>query len=501
LNDPQASFDLFVIGGGINGVGIANDAAGRGIKVGLCEMNDLGSATSSGSSKLIHGGLRYLEYLEFRLVKEALKEREILIKKAPHLVTPLRFILPYQPGIRPAWLIKAGLYLYDHLSKLVTLKESEAITFDENSPLYSKYQKGFEYSDAFADDARLVITNAIQARDNGAVIMVRHKCIATRRYSSFWEVELLNIDTKQIKTIRTKVLINASGPWVSQFLDQQVQLHHQKNITLVQGSHIITKRLHSGDEAFILQNDDLRIIFVIPYLDDYSLIGTTDKIFTGDPSKAEITEEEIGYLLNAVNKYFKDSISAQNIISSYSAIRPLMEEEENNPQAITRDYSFELDQHNSMAPLLSIFGGKLTTYRKLAEAALTQLNNQFPNMAANWTQHTALPGAEYSSLEQLKTDLSKAYPWLSDSLIRRYIQNYGSLSWTVLQPAKSADDMGINFGFELYQIEVDYLIHHEWARTAEDILKRRTKLYLKLDKPAVINLENYINAATRKIIQ
>ncbi|WP_293267369.1 glycerol-3-phosphate dehydrogenase [Neptunomonas sp.] len=486
-NQPS-TYDLLIIGGGINGAGIAADASGRGLNVMLCEMNDLASATSSSSSKLIHGGLRYLEHYEFRLVKEALTEREILLKKAPHIIWPMRFLLPHQPHLRPAWMIRAGLFLYDHLATRTTLGPSKGIEFNVNSPLVSEISNGFEYSDGWVDDARLVILNAMAAHDAGASIKTRTQCINAKRYADHWVVTLQNTLNGEIQTIATKALVNASGPWVTDLLSNVIQLmsvpsSSQKKIRLVKGSHIVVPRIYKGPEAFILQNKDDRIIFVIPYENKYSLIGTTDVEYEGDPSAVSISKEEIDYLITVTNEHFKAQISSNDITWCYSGVRPLLDDDESDSaQAVSRDYSFEIDTADSKAPLLSVFGGKITTYRKLAEAAVDKLGEYYSDVGAAWTENTPIPGGDFKDHASLSNDLGKRYPWLPSELRARYVRTYGTLSYTLINDASSLKCLGENFGAGLYSAEINYLLTYEWALTSEDILWRRTKLGLRLSE-------------------
>ena len=485
-------FDLFVIGGGINGAGIALDAAGRGIKTALCEMNDLGSATSSGSSKLVHGGLRYLEHYEFNLVRKALKEREILLNKAPHIIKPLRFRLPHRPHLRPAWMIRIGLFMYDHLSKLVTLKGSHGVRFGNNSPLIPQITQGFEYSDSRVDDARLVVLNALAAKEQGAEILVRHKCVKAERHTKHWTITLEDQNTGALKTIEAKVLINAAGPWVTQVFDDALPIQAPKKIRLVKGSHIIVPKIHDQPEAYILQNEDGRIVFVIPYLDKFSLVGTTDVDWEGDASEAKISDEEVDYLIEVVNDHFSNNINRDSVVSTYSAVRPLMDEEVDNPQAVTRDYSFEVSTPATRAPLLSVFGGKLTTYRILSEAAVDKMAQFFPGAKPAWTAEAKLPGGDFSNEQALMQRITDAYPWLPVSLAQRFANSYGTLTFKLLGDRQSVADLGECFGGDFYQAELDYLVAEEWAQTPEDVLTRRTKQHLFLSEAEQQKVAGYL---------
>ncbi|KGK01054.1 glycerol-3-phosphate dehydrogenase [Thalassotalea sp. ND16A] len=496
MNGKNDIHDLLVIGGGINGVGIAADAAGRGLNVLLCEMNDLASSTSSNSSKLIHGGLRYLEYYEFRLVREALAEREVLLKNAPHIIRPLRFRLPHRRHLRPSWMIRIGLFMYDHLAKRVTLKGSHGIKFGKNSPVVDEITKGFEYSDASVDDARLVVLNAIAARDKGARIMTRTRCSNAKRVGDIWEVTLHDNLTGQQQVVKTKALVNAAGPWVTSFFDDALKTRSPKQIRLIKGSHIIVPRIHTESQAYILQNEDNRIVFVIPYEDDFSLIGTTDVEHIGDPATACISKEETDYLISVVNGHFKHQISTKDIVATYSGVRPLLDDESDSPEAVTRDYTFEVDSPQGKAPLLSVFGGKITTYRKLAEAAVNGIIEHFPDAGASWTADAALPGGDFDNQHNLQTSLQRQYNWLPPKIINRYVRSYGMLSHEICAGLNSLDEMGQHFGAGLYQREVEYLIEHEWALDMEDIIWRRSKLSLQLTQVEKIALANFIASYT-----
>ncbi|UAB72897.1 glycerol-3-phosphate dehydrogenase [Vibrio sp. SCSIO 43132] len=492
-NPNREDYDVVVIGGGINGVAVAADAAGRGLKVGLFEMSDLASATSSASSKLIHGGLRYLEHYEFRLVSEALAEREVLLKSAPHLVAPLRFQLPHRPHLRPAWMIRTGLFLYDHIGKRVSLPASHGVNFGESSPLLPEMKAGFEYSDCAVDDARLVIANAQLASQLGANIETQTRCTGASRSSSGWEIDIENTQTHVVKTVSAKALVNAAGPWVDRFFDHQLSLPSPRGIRLVKGSHIVVPRMYPENHAYILQNEDNRIVFVIPYQDKYSCIGTTDVEYQGDPSKVEISDDEVDYLCDIVNQHFVEKVSPEDVINTWSGVRPLCDDESSDAQAVTRDYTIELDDMFDDAPLLSIFGGKLTTYRKLGQAAVNKLIPFFPSMKAPWTKEATLPGGDFINREQLEIALKNRYPWLDGTIIRRWVRSYGTLSHRIVENRRSVQDMGIDFGYGLYQAEVDYMIQHEWAVTSEDILWRRSKLGIEFSSLEVEKLEQYLN--------
>lgn len=493
-------YDIAVIGGGINGVGIAADAAGRGLSVFLCEKDDLASHTSSASSKLIHGGLRYLEHKEFRLVREALAEREVLLAKAPHIIRPMRFIMPHRPHLRPAWLIRTGLFFYDHLGKREKLLGSNNVYFKDDSPLNSAITRGFEYSDCAVDDSRLVVLNAMHAREKGADVVTRTRCLSAQRVEGYWVVELENAQGSF--KIKAKALVNAAGPWVAQFIKQDLVLKSPYGIRLIQGSHIVVPKLYEGDKAFIMQNDDRRIVFAIPYLDQYTMIGTTDREYQGDPSKVQITQAETDYLLEVSNAHFKKQLTQADIIWTFAGVRPLCDDESDNPSAITRDYTLALSQEtHDQAPLLSVFGGKLTTYRKLAESAMQQLKAFFPEMKGSWTATEALPGGEnMASAEQLVNEIRAQITDVSESLAKRWATSYGSRIWNILGEAVSIDQLGLSFGHGLFAKEVDYLCRFEWVTTSEDILWRRSKLGLVFAQNEIDRLDAYLSNKPNHIV-
>lgn len=491
INEP--TYDIAIIGGGINGVGIAVDAAGRGLSVFLCEQDDLASHTSSASSKLIHGGLRYLEHKEFRLVRESLKEREILLSKAPHIIWPMRFVLPYRSHLRPIWLIRMGLFVYDHLAKREKLSGSKHVYFNQDSPFNSAITHGFEYSDCAVDDARLVILNAMQARELGATIVTQTRCLSAYRDNNQWAIEL-NSQQQGKYSIKAKALVNASGPWVAKFIKQELALKSPYEIRLIQGSHILVPKIYEGQNAFIMQNDDQRIVFAIPYLKHYTLIGTTDQEYSGDLNQVHITDQEIKYLLKICNDHFKVQLAASDIIHTYSGVRPLCDDESANPSVITRDYTLALNYEvANEAPLLSVFGGKLTTYRKLADSAMMQLHAFFPEMKSAWTEKALLPGAEgWTTHQDLITQIIQSVQGISQALAERWAYTYGTRVWALLKKIEVIDALGQNFGHDLYEQEVHYLVEHEWAQTSLDILMRRTKLYLEFSPKEIQSLDEYL---------
>nr|WP_298143871.1 glycerol-3-phosphate dehydrogenase [uncultured Pseudomonas sp.] len=485
-------YDLAVVGGGINGVGIAADAAGRGLSVFLCEKDDLAQHTSSASSKLIHGGLRYLEHYEFRLVREALAEREVLLAKAPHIVKPMRFILPHRPHLRPAWMIRAGLFLYDHLGKREKLPGSRGLRFDASSPLKAEITRGFEYSDCWVDDARLVVLNAMAAREKGAHVHTRTRCVSARRSKGLWHIHLERADGS-LYSIRARALVNAAGPWVARFIRDDLKQRSPYGIRLIQGSHIIVPKLFDTEQSYILQNEDRRIVFAIPYLDNFTMIGTTDREYQGDPAQVAISEEETDYLLQVVNAHFKKQIGRDDILHSFAGVRPLCDDESDDPSAVTRDYTLALSAEPGEAPLLSVFGGKLTTYRKLAESALAQLAPFFPKMRPNWTASAPLPGGEdLISQSALVDALCTRFGWLPTNIARRWASCYGSRSWALLDGVTVIDDLGEHLGGGLYTREADYLREQEWAIDAADILWRRSKLGLFMTPEQQARLNDYI---------
>ena len=486
-------FDVIVIGGGINGAGIAADAAGRGLNVGIYDAADFASATSSASSKLIHGGLRYLEHKEFRLVGEALAEREVVLNKAPHLVTPMRFRLPHRPFLRPAWMIRIGMFLYDYLAKRSTLPASKKVDLTQDGLMKPELKVGFEYSDCWADDARLVVANIKDAQRNGAEVHNYTTVQRAERVDGLWVVTLRDQFTGQQYIRYSKALVNAAGPWVKDIFTQQLDLPSPRGIRLIQGSHIVVPQIHQQPESYILQNEDGRIVFVIPYLDRFSLIGTTDLEYQGDPRKVEITQEEQAYLIDVVNKHFKHTITTSDILWSYAGVRPLCDDESDSPQAVTRDYTMEVQDTDGQAPLLSIFGGKLTTYRKLAEAAMAKLQPWFPDMGEAWTATKPLPGGELAlSLTEFAEQLQQKVPELNAATALRLSRQFGSQSDAVLRGANGSG-LGKEVVPGVFQAEIEYLIQHEYVKTIDDLLWRRTKLGLLLSQEEQDIVTAYFN--------
>ncbi len=494
--------DLLVVGGGVNGAGIAADAAGRGLDVVLAEQDDLAGATSSASSKLVHGGLRYLEHYEFRLVREALSEREVLLAKAPHIIRPLKFVLPHLPGMRPAWMLRLGLFLYDHLGRRTRLGNSSGIDLRRDpagEPLAASLTRGFTYYDCWVDDARLVVLNAMQAAGKGARVLTRHRLLEARRYGGGWQARLLDRRGGREVTVAARALVNATGPWVEATLDGALGTPGRRKVRLVKGSHIVVSRLYSGDHAYILQHGDGRVVFVLPYEQVFSLIGTTDLGFDGDPAAAAITADETAYLTAAVGDYFKTRIGPEDVVWSYAGVRPLHDDEAENPSAVTRDYVLELDTDSAdgAAPLLSIYGGKITTYRRLAEQAVDHLERFFPGIGPPWTEAAVLPGGDFPNgdFATLLADLGARYPGLSRDYLASLARRHGSLATAVLGDALDIRDLGTDFGAGLHAREIDYLVANEWAVTADDILWRRSKCGLHMNEAARARVGAYIGDA------
>lgn len=511
-------FDLLVIGGGINGCGIARDAAGRGLSVALAEMNDIGSATSSASTKLFHGGLRYLEYFEFRLVRESLIERETLLKAMPHISWPMRFVLPYhksmrfdnstpttrllgvlmpwQKGGRPAWLIRLGLFLYDHLGgrKLLPATSSLALKkAPEGAPLKNKFERAFEYSDCWVEDSRLVVLNARDAQSRGATIFPREQVISADVEDGAWHVTLKNTSTGAIQSVSARMIVNAAGPWVGDVLRQSLKSNSRAGVRLVRGSHIVTKRLFDHDKCYFFQGTDGRIIFAIPYETDFTLIGTTDADHEDANAKPYCTPEEKIYLIDFANNYLNEPIDEEDVVWTFSGVRPLYDDGATSATAATRDYVLELD-HSRGAPALNVYGGKITTYRRLAESALTKIKSVFPNLPGAWTAGVALPGGDFpvDGAEVLCVDLMTSYPFLSDRWAKRLVRAYGSEAKDILNHAKSREDLGQDFGETLTECEVLWLMRQEYAQCAEDVLWRRSKLGLRFTKEQVDHLDAWM---------
>lgn len=487
----QPDYDLLIIGGGINGCGIARDAAGRGFSVFLAEMNDLASATSSASTKLIHGGLRYLEHYEFRLVRESLKEREVLWAMAPHIIWPLRFVLPHHKGLRPAWFLRLGLFLYDHIGGRRRLPGTATLDLARDKlgqVLKPGHAKAFEYSDCWVDDARLVVLNARDAAARGAEIRTRLKVTAAVRKGGHWAVDLNDTVTGKSETVTAKMLVNAAGPWVDTALAGSADEKDVHRVRLVKGSHIVVPKLHDDPRCFFFQNSDGRIFFAIPYERDFTLIGTTDEDFSGDPHDVKISEAETDYLLAAINGYFRRPIGRDDIVWTYAGVRPLYDDGASRAQEATRDYLLKQTGGVDEPALLTVIGGKITTYRRLAESALEHIEAVLGRRGGAWTAGTRLPGGDFplDGYEEQVAALSRDYPFLEPANAARLVRRYGTEARAILGDAKSAAELGADFGAGLYAAEVRYLTAQEWARDAEDVLWRRTKMGLRqVDKLAL----------------
>ncbi len=491
---PALDCDVLVVGGGINGAGIARDLAGRGWRVVLAEQDDLAAHTSSSSTKLIHGGLRYLEYYEFSLVRKALQEREVLLKSAPHIMWPLRFVMPHDPSMRPAWLIRLGIFLYDHLAKREVLPGSQGVDLRRHAvgqPLQERFSKGFIYSDGWVDDARLVVLNAIDARARGAQLFTRTRCTSAGRSATGWHATLQHADGST-RRVRARALVNAAGPWAESFLRGTAtasagEALATKSLRLVKGSHIVVPRCFEHDHAYIFQNPDKRIIFAIPYEQDFTLIGTTDRELHGDPRGAQIESDEVAYLCEQSSRYFKRAITPADVVWSYAGVRPLLDDESGDPSAVTRDYL--LEPNTTAAPLLSVWGGKITTFRKLAEEAADEVGRMLGEARQPWTEGAFLPGGDLSpwigAAQRPDTDFQRLvqavlarHPWLPRGLAHRLARAYGSRISEVLGSAESLVELGAEVAPGLHEAELQYLMAQEWAHSAQDVLWRRSKLGL-----------------------
>ncbi|WP_316358849.1 glycerol-3-phosphate dehydrogenase [Devosia sp.] len=493
------SVDIFVIGGGINGASVARDAVGRGYSVALAEMNDLASGTSSAATKLVHGGLRYLEHYEFRLVHEALAEREVLWAEAPHIIKPLRFVLPHHKGLRPAMVLRAGLAMYDYMGGRRLLPPTKTLDLTRDvtgKPLKPGFRLGFEYSDCWVDDARFVVLNARDAADKGAAIHVRTKVTSVRRDNGGWLVELDGETGRQ--SLRAKLVVNAAGPWVDQVITGTMGKNGAHNVRLVKGSHIVVRKLYDHDRCYIFQNADGRIIFAIPYEDDFTLIGTTDQDYEGDPKDVKISDGETDYLLSAASEYFARPVTREQIHWTYSGVRPLFDDGASAAQEATRDYVLKVDGDAATGAAVNVFGGKLTTSRRLAESVLDKIEEVLGKKGKPWTKTSRLPGGAFEPLafDAEVRRLGMNYPGMPAGLVRRLMRLYGSKAPIVLGDAQNVGALGQHFGADLYAAEVDYLVANEWARTAQDVLWRRTKLGLRVSANEVAALEDYLRSRT-----
>ncbi len=490
-------YDIAVIGGGINGAGVARDAAGRGLKVLLVEQNDFASATSSASTKLIHGGLRYLEYYEFRLVAESLAEREVMLRIAPHIIWPLEFVLPHEKHLRPAWMIRAGLFLYDHIGGRSSLPRSHGVRLSPDghgAGLKPEFTRGFAYSDAWVDDARLVVLTLSSARAHGATVRARTRCTGAKRDGDAWRVILRDEASGEVREVRARILVNAAGPWVKSVLDNELRIESPGRVRLVKGSHIVVPRIHDKRYAYILQNPDRRVIFMVPYEREFTLIGTTDVQVAEKDLPPAIAADEIAYLCAAASRYSARPVSTDQVVWSYSGVRPLYDDGKVDPSAITRDYVLLLDEQGP--PLLSIFGGKITTYRKLAEHVMEKLGRWVPARKP-WTHAEALPGGDFGGrgYAEVLGDFRARYPALDPHWMARLLRRHGTLSAKIIDGAKSAADLGEDFGGGLYERELVHLMEQEWARSADDVLWRRTKCGLHMSEAQRLRVAERMSGA------
>lgn len=495
-------YDVLIIGGGINGCGIARDAVGRGFSVCLCEAGDFAGGTSSASTKLVHGGLRYLEHFEFALVRKALKEREILWQMAPHIIWPMRFVLPHHSGLRPAWLLRLGLFLYDHIGgrKLLPATSGVDLAHDEaGKPLKPIFKKAFEYSDCWVEDSRLVVLNALDAAQRGASVQPHTRVVRAQRADGQWRIETQDTRDGSRQTVTAGIVVNAAGPWVDTVLNQVFGQNDARNVRLVRGSHIVIARKFAHDKAYIFQNDDNRIIFAIPYEGNYTLIGTTDAEHGDDMDKPEISAGEIDYLCEMASRYFADPVTKADVVWTYSGVRPLFDDGAGKAQEATRDYVVRTDGDDTDGLLLNIFGGKITTYRVLAEEILKDIENALGARQPAWTAHAALPGGDFPArgFDALVNEYAEARPRLDRALITRLVRHYGTRALIVLGDAQKTADLGKPFGNGLFEAEVVYLMRHEWAVSAEDVLFRRTKLGIAFEAAQTQVLQAFMDRAAK----
>ncbi len=493
---PDCDYDLVVIGGGINGAGIARDASGRGLSVMLCEKDDLAQHTSSASTKLIHGGLRYLEHYDFLLVRHALQEREVLLDAAPHIIWPLRFILPHHHALRPRWLIRLGLFLYDYIGGRKKLPRSHSVnlkTHPSGQSLKPQFTHGFEYSDCWVQDARLVVLNAMDAAARGCEVRVRTEVTDLVRDQGYWTVHLRNNNTQQRSSVTARVVVNASGPWVVKTLALDEAHDSRYSTRLVKGSHVVVPKLFDHPYTYIFQNADNRIIFAVPYEQHYTLLGTTDMEVDDEPGAVSIDQSEIDYICNSASEYFAKDVRPEEVVWTYSGVRPLYDDDSSNASKVTRDYKLDLDTRKE-APVLSVYGGKITTYRKLADDAMKLLAAHLPITTDDWTRHEPLPGGDMPDADfDAYLDSAKAqYPWMDSSVLLDYVRNYGTKVNVLLKGRSSTEQLGLLFGTQLYQAEVDYLVEHEWAQTVDDIVWRRSKKGLGMSDSDLASIQEYL---------
>ena len=494
---PENNYDIFIIGGGINGCGIARDAVGRGYSVCLCEAHDLGSGTSSASTKLIHGGLRYLEHYEFRLVRESLMEREVIWKMAPHIVRPLRFILPHHKGLRPKWILRLGLFFYDHMGGRKLLPPTTTINLmdDETGrPLKPEFKSAFEYSDCWVNDSRLVVLNAIDAQNRGAKVLTRTKVLSAKKTDNHWQIICEDGLNGKQQQISAKLIVNAAGPWVDEILRNVFGMKDVQNVRLVRGSHIVIRKKFSHEKCYLFQYSDGRIVFAIPYESETTLIGTTDIEHNQLDERPQITPEEIDYLCQVASDYFAEPVSTNDVVWSYSGVRPLYNDGASAAQEATRDYVLVKEDNADMPPLLNIFGGKITTYRKLAEAMMEEISSVIGKRGLPWTKNTHLPGGNFATdgVETQIETLKLSYPFLKTVYLSRLVRTYGTKSVQLLAGVGDVQDLGKHFGADLFQKEVEYLINNEWACDAQDVLFRRTKLGIKFSEKQKVDLMKFV---------
>jgi glycerol-3-phosphate dehydrogenase len=499
---PDCDFDLVIIGGGINGAGIARDASGRGLKVMLCEKDDLAQHTSSASTKLIHGGLRYLEHYDFMLVRHALQEREVLLNAAPHIIWPLRFILPHHTELRPRWLIRVGLFLYDHIGGRKKLPASHSVnlkTHVAGSALKAELTHGFEYSDCWVQDARLVVLNAMDAAARGCDVRVRTEVTDLVREQGHWTVHLCDNNSQEVSSVTARAVVNASGPWVVKTLTLDEEHDSRYSTRLVKGSHIVVPKLFDHPYTYIFQNADNRIIFAVPYEQHYTLLGTTDMEVDDEPGAVTIDPSEIEYICSAASEYFATAVKPGDVVWSYSGVRPLYDDDSSNASKVTRDYKLDLDNRNE-APVLSVYGGKITTYRKLSDDAMKLLSEHLSVTSEDWTRHQPLPGGDMpdANFDRYFDEVKTQYPWIDDAVLMDYVRNYGTCVHTLLDGSTEPSHLGQSFGPQLYQVEVDYLVRHEWAQSVDDIVWRRTKKGLSMSADDLDRLREYLGSMAER---